>query len=394
MSNMFAKMRLFVVSKWPGKKAVLPVVPQMIRVAPKPVAKPVSTTFLRFSINEQVMFAKRLSFLVKAGVSLHEGVSMIRNQTKSKRKRAIFDTIISDLSAGQFLSKSLEKYKHLFGEFTVNIIRVGENAGVLSDNLMYLADELAKKQALQRKVRSALVYPIFITFVTLGVTGMLTVFIFPKIMPIFKSLDITLPLTTRMLIAISEYLQEWGLVTIVAVIIFMILFALARNAFRIIRRSTDWVLLRLPVIGMMMRAYNAANFCRTLGLNIKAGVLLTDAMVITADVTKNILYKEAYQDISAHLLKGETISSRMTKYSDIFPAMLPNMILIGETTGNLSQTLMYLSDHYEAEVDESTKNLSNSIEPILLVMMGSIVGLIAVSVITPIYEVTKTLSEQ
>ena len=115
-------------------------------------AAPAPSHFIRFSINEQVLFAKRLSFLVRAGVSLLEGMTIIRNQTKSKRKQRIFDTIIADITAGKFLSKSLERYTHLFGEFTIHLIRVGEMAGVLSENLTYLADELSKKQALQRKV--------------------------------------------------------------------------------------------------------------------------------------------------------------------------------------------------------------------------------------------------
>lgn len=353
---------------------------------------PASSSFLRFSISEQVLFAKRLSFLIKAGVSILESITMIRNQTKSKRKRKIFNTIIQDISAGQFLSTSLEKYGHLFGEFTVNIIRVGENAGVLSENLIYLADELAKRQALQRKVQGALVYPIFITIATLGVTGLLIMFIFPKIMPIFISLNITLPLTTRILLAVSVYLQDWGFLTLLGVIFGIIIFTIVRNIVLPIRKATDWILLKLPIAGTIARAYNSANFCRTLGLNIRAGVNLVEAMHITARVTKNIIYKNAYLDIAEHIVKGEKISSTMMHYPKLFPDMLPHMILIGETTGSLPNTLSYLSDLYESEVDESTKNLSNSIEPILLMTMGILVGLIAVSVISPIYEVTKHLS--
>ncbi|QQR65041.1 type II secretion system F family protein [Candidatus Kaiserbacteria bacterium] len=351
-----------------------------------------STLFLHFSIQEQVLFAKRLSFLVKAGVSILESMTMIHAQTKSKRKRIIFYTIIQDVSAGQFLSTSLARYEHLFGEFTINIIRIGENNGILSENLIYLADELAKKQALKRKVQSALVYPVFITIATLGVTSLLVMFIFPKIMPIFISLNIALPLTTRILLAISVYLETWGLVTFFGLIGAVLVFIISRNVFPRLRTISDWILLRLPIIGNIARAYNCANFCRTVGLNISAGVGVVEAMRITARVTKNTIYKNAYLDIAEHIEKGEKISTRMMHYLSIFPDMLPHMLLIGETTGSLSVTLSYLSSLYETEVDESTKSLSNSIEPILLMTMGILVGLIAVSVITPIYEVTKHLS--
>lgn len=377
------------------KKSVTPSglsVPEPVLLAPvliTSISEPAPAHFVHFSIKEQVLFAKRLAFLSRAGVSILESVTIIRNQTKSKRKRRIFDTVVADVAAGQSLSRSLERYKQLFGEFTINLIRVGETAGVLPENLMYLADELAKKHALQRKVQSALIYPIFITIATLGVTGMLVVFIFPKIMPIFISLNVDLPWTTRALLALSEFLSIYGLYTILGLLIAIVAFVICRRVYRPIRYGSDWLLLKLPIAGGIARAYNCANFCRTLGLNIKSGVTLSESMFITAEVTKNIVYREAYFDFAAHVMKGEKISSAMTKYPKIFPDMLPHMILIGETTGSLSNTLSYLSEIYEVEVDESTRNLSNSIEPILLMTMGIMVGIIAVSVIAPIYEVTK-----
>jgi type IV pilus assembly protein PilC len=352
---------------------------------------PASATFVRFSMSEQVLFAKRLSFLVKAGVSLHEGLVMIKNQTRSKRKQAIFQTLIDKVSAGQYLSSSLDTYRHLFGEFTINIIKVGEHTGALAENLRYLAEELEKRHALRRKVLGALVYPLFITVATLGVTSMLVVFIFPKIMPIFTSLNVTLPFTTRALLAVSNYLSDWGLLTLLGLILAFFLYHALRRWWRAFRKVTDWVLINLPIAGSIARAYNAANFCRTLRLTVNAGIGLTEGLHITAQVTKNTLYKDAYEDIAQYVVRGETISSAMTKHTHIFPDILPQMILIGETTGSLSQTLGYLSDLYETEVDEGTKNLSNSIEPILLMTMGILVGLIAVSVITPIYDVTRHL---
>ncbi len=355
------------------------------------VSEPAPAHFVRFSIKEQVLFAKRLAFLSRAGVSILESVIIVRNQTKSKRKRRIFDTVVADVAAGQSLSKSLSRYEELFGEFTINLIRVGETAGVLPENLMYLADELAKKHALQRKVQSALIYPIFITIATLGVTGMLVVFIFPKIMPIFISLNVSLPWTTRALLALSEFLSVYGLYTILGIIALIVAFVISRRVYHPLRFASDWLLLKLPIAGGIARSYNCANFCRILGLNIKSGVTLSESMFITADVTKNVLYREAYLDFAAHIMKGEKISDTMAKYPNIFPDMLPHMILIGETTGSLSNTLNYLSEIYEVEVDESTRNLSNSIEPILLMTMGIMVGVIAVSVIAPIYEVTKSI---
>jgi len=351
-----------------------------------------SFSYVRFSMKERLLFAKRLSFLIKAGVPLLECLHLIRKQTKSKAKQKIYDSIIEDVSNGQQLAGSLAKHSKLFGEFSINIIRVGEMSGILSQNLAYLADELSKRHALQRKVIGTLVYPVFITVATLGVTGMLTVFIFPKLMPIFTSLHVDLPWTTRALIAISNFLSADWLWLILGIIATLAALFFARRQFRGFQYFGDRLLLRLPLAGAVAVSYNLTNFCRTLALLLHSGVHLTEAMNITADTTRNLVYRSAYKQIAKGITKGETISRSLERRKDIFPDMLTHMISIGETTGNLSGTLSYLAEMYEGEVDELTKTLSSSIEPVLMIVMGILVGLIAVSVITPIYAITQHLS--
>lgn len=347
--------------------------------------------YVRFSIKERLFFAKRLSFLIKAGVPVLECLHLIRKQTKSKAKAKIFDSVIKDVSNGQQLSSSLAKFGGLFGEFSINIIRVGEMSGILSQNLAYLADELSKRHALQRKVIGTLVYPVFITVATLGITGMLTVFIFPKLMPIFTSLHVDLPLTTRVLIAISNFLSADWLWLFIAIIALAGAWFFARRQFTGFQYFGDRTLLRVPLAGAVAQSYNLTNFCRTLGLLLRSGVHLTEAMAVTAQTTRNLVYRRAYERIAKNITKGETISRSLEKRRDIFPEMLGHMISIGETTGNLSGTLAYLAELYEGEVDELTKSLSSSIEPALMIVMGVLVGLIAVSVITPIYAITQHL---
>ena len=350
-----------------------------------------AVSLTRFSIKEQTLFAKRMSFLIKAGVPILECLHVIRKQTKSKSKVRIFDVIIDDVANGQYLATSLGKFNNLFGDFTVNLIRVGESSGVLSQNLAYLADELTKKDALRRKVVGALIYPIFITVATLGVTSLLTVFIFPKLMPIFTSLHVKLPWTTRALIAVSEFLRTSWLYLIIGIILAIVSFIVVRKISKRARFFVDRILLYTPLVGSIMQGYNLTNFCRTLGLLLRSGIHLSEAMVITAETTKNLVYRNVYMDIAGSIVKGETISQTMAERTDIFPDMLAHMVGIGERTGNLSGTFVYLSELYESEVDELTKGLSSSIEPILMTVMGILVGLIAVSVITPIYEITQHL---
>jgi type IV pilus assembly protein PilC len=348
-------------------------------------------SLVRFSIQEQTLFAKRMSFLIKANVPLLECLEMVRKQTKSKAKRKVFDSVIKDVSNGQYLATSLGKFRNLFGDFTINLIRVGEKSGILSQNLSYLADELNKKQLLRRKVIGALIYPIFITVATLGVTGSLTAFIFPKLMPIFISLHVDLPLTTRMLIAVSDYLRSWGILTVVLLAALVAALLFARSRFEGMRFWGDRILLNIPLAGSIAKSYNLANFTRTLGLLLKSGVHITEAMDIVASTTTNRLYRKAYGAIAKSLTKGEPMSRSLERYPKLFPDMAAHMVSVGEKTGNLSNTLIYLSELYENDVDELTKNLSSSIEPVLMIVMGLLVGLIAVSVITPIYAITQHL---
>jgi len=348
-------------------------------------------TFIRFSIKEQTFFAKRMSFLVKAGVPLVECLHLIRTQTKSPAKKRVYDAVIADVSNGQYLSTSLGKFRRLFGDFAISLIRVGEKSGILSQNLAYLADELQKKQILQRKVIGTLVYPIFITAATLGVTGVLTAYIFPKLMPIFTSLHVELPITTRTLIWVSAYLRDWGIYTLLGLIILVAALLIIRRKFEDVRFWGDRILLSIPLAGSVARAYNLTNFCRTLGLLLRSGVTLTDAIEITAETTTNRVYRRACADMAGQVIRGGPVSQGLGARRDLYPDILVHMVAIGEKTGNLSTTLTYLGELHESEVDELAKGLSSSIEPALMIVMGFLVGLIAVSVITPIYDITQHL---
>lgn len=350
-----------------------------------------STTFARFSVKEQTLFAKRLSFLVKAGVPLLECLHIIRAQTKSRAKGKVFDSVIHDVGSGQYLATSLGKFRNFFGDFAINLIRVGEESGILSQNLVYLADELAKKHALKRKVIGALIYPLFITVATLGVTSILTVFIFPKLMPIFTSLHVELPWTTRALIATSQYLRDWGILTLIVLVALIVVFFILRKKFIEVRYWSDRLLLRLPFAGAVARSYNLTNFSRTLGLLMQSGLTLTESISITGETTNNLVYRRACERAAASIIKGEQVSKSLERENGIFPDLLVHMVAIGEKTGNLASSLMYLGELYENEVDELTKSLSSSIEPVLMILMGLLVGLIAVSVITPIYAITQHL---
>lgn len=334
------------------------------------------------------MFAKRMAILVKAGIPLLDSLKMLKGQAGSRAATKIFSQIAADVERGKFLSSSLESFQKVFGEFAVNVVRVGELSGTLEGNLNYLAEELKKKQELKRKVVGAMVYPAIVVVATVALSVLLTVFIFPKILPVFASFKFELPFTTRALIFISSVFIHYGgyIFLSLTVIGAAFIFLYRQPKFKII---FDDLILRIPLFGRISQSYHMANFCRTMGLLLKSQILVVEATRITGKTMKNLVYKREIEAISHNLLKGEKISTHLERNSRIFPLILAQMVAVGETTGNLSETLLFIAELYENEVDMLTKNLSTSLEPILMIMMGAVVGFIAVSIITPIYEVTQ-----
>lgn len=345
-----------------------------------------------FPIKEQVHFAKRLAFLVGAGVPILNSLYLLRDQTKSRSRKAIYDQMIDDLTNGLFLSTSLAKFERFFGTFAINIIKIGETGGELTQNLNYLADELRKKEELRKKIIGSLIYPILITVATLLLSGMLTVFIFPKIMPIFQSLNVSLPITTIILLNISNFLINYGLHLIFIFFLTTAILHLLNKYWLPCRYLISITTIHLPIFGRMSKYYHMSNFCRTLGLLLKSGVNIVESVSITGETMSNVIYQKHCQQLTKAVIQGKRISTYLIKHPKYFPDFTAHLVAVGEETGSLSDTLLYLSDMYETEVSDITKNLSNSIEPILMILMGLIVGFVAVSVITPIYEVTQHLN--
>lgn len=348
-------------------------------------------SFAKMSSKDQTFFIKRLSFLIKAGIPVLDSLQMINEQTKNKGYSNILNKIISDVSNGQRLSTSLAKYPSMFSDFSVNIISFGESSGILSENLDYLAEELRKKQLLKKKIVSAFVYPIIVTVATFGITGFLMIYLFPKIMPVFQSLNMKLPLSTRLVIFFSNSIRENGLYIFLFVSILIATFITLLKKNKTFHFYFDKTLLKLPIIGQIVKDYNLANSTRTIGLLLKGGVTVSDAMPIAEKTTQNLVYKEEFKALAESIDRGDKMSLYLNSKQDLFPDVVSQIVSVGERSGNLSNSLIYLSEMYENQVDDFTKNLSSLIEPALMILMGVLVGFIAISIITPIYSITQNL---
>lgn len=346
--------------------------------------------FLSLSLKDRILFIKQLSILIKAGIPLFKSLHMLKEQTRSRSMKKIMNSVIRDIENGQYLATSLGKFKKVFGELTINIIAVGEISGSLSDNLNHLAVILKKRQTLRRKVIGASVYPIFIILATLAITVMLTVFVFPKIIPVLKSINYQLPITTRALIFASDLMKNHGLLVFGIGVAFIVIFFLLLKIKKF-HYGFDKTLLYIPFIKQFVQSYNVTNICRTMGLLLNSGITIVRSFQIAANTTTNLVYKKELNGIADKIMEGEIVSQNMKK-NNVFPLMVSQMVTVGETTGKLSETFTYLADIYEEEIDDMTKNLSNTIEPLLLIFMGVLVGFIAVSIITPIYGITQHLT--
>lgn len=344
--------------------------------------------FEQVPTQEKINFVRHLAIVIKSGLPLLEGLKIIRRQTRSNTLLQTIDQLIVDVNNGQFLADSLERHRHLFGDFFINIIRVGEASGTLAVNLLYLAGEMRKSQSLRGKVRSALIYPIVIFVVTVGVTALLTFFVFPKVLPVFASLRITLPLTTRILIAVLSFILHYGWWLLGGLVLLYVVYRILLHI-HAVRYMTDRFLLSLPIFSTLSINLNMANFTRVLEILLKSGVKIVEAIQITSQTSDNLVYQRAFLSVAEKVRKGEPLASMLVLEGRIFPSLATGMIEIGENTGNLGENLAYLSEYYTEEVENAIRDLTSLIEPMLLLVMGLLVGFVALSIITPIYEVTS-----
>jgi len=347
---------------------------------------------MRFPLQDRILFMKRLGMILNAGMSLMEGLHMLKDESRTRSATHIYASIIADVSNGQSLSSGMQRFEPHFGAFCVNIIRIGEASGTLRENLEYLAEEMRRKQTLRRKVIGALVYPAVIVIATVGIVIMLTVYIFPKILPIFSSVNAALPLSTRILIAASGFLSAWGVALLIGFVVFCVAFGFLMRVPRV-HYAVDMALLHTPLFGALSRYYNLATIARTMSLLLKSDVGIITSIDLVADSTRNLVYRSELHAARGRLVQGQKISAQFKQKPLLFPGIMVQMVMVGESTGNLTGAFAYVSDMFEEEINELTRNLTTMLEPILMIVMGIIVGFIAVSIITPIYSITQSLSQ-
>lgn len=342
------------------------------------------------SIKDKMLFARHMEMMTRSGLQVLEALEILQKQTQKPAFVRVLNTLIADVKNGHSLSIAMERYQRLFGDFIINLIRVGESSGTLSENFKYLALELEKKSELKKKVVGALIYPIVILFATVGITGIMIFLIFPKILPVLRSLNVELPFSTRAFIFISQFLTS-NIVWLVAGTLGLIIMWFLLLRIERFRYGVHSTLLKLPLIGTLVMDVNIITIARTMDLLLRGGVLIVEALEISGKSLNNLVYKKQIRDIQEAVQQGHPMSKLMIERPKLFPPTFAEMSHVGEKTGKLDETLEFLATFYESELDSTTKTLSNVLEPVLLLGMGVVVTFVAISIITPIYKISQSL---
>lgn len=344
----------------------------------------------RVTLKEKINFTRHLSVVVKAGLPVFEGLKIIERQAESKTLKMIISQLIIGVNSGHTLADSLSDYRNLFGDFFISVVAVGEASGSLTTNLAYLAEELEKSRDLQSKIRSAMLYPIIILIATLGVVALLTFAVFPKVIPVLEGLQVKMPVPTIVLMASMRFLTTYGWQLALALFVLWLILKFIVHKVPAVRYILDRIILSTPIVGTLTRNINVVNITRVMGILLKSGIRIVEAVTITSQTMSNLVYRRALEKGAAEVQRGETLAKVFGENRLLFSPLMAGLIEVGENTGNLEENLGYLSEYYEKEVDLTTRNLTTVLEPLMLLIMGLLVGFVALAIILPIYQATSS----
>lgn len=339
----------------------------------------------------KTIFTRQLSTLQDAGLPVLRSLRILEGQGKPGPLKNTLGDVITDIESGLALSEALSKHPRVFDKLYVNMVKAGEAGGALEVILQRLADFMEKAQTLKRKVTGAMVYPLVVILVAVGILSFIMYFIVPKFKTIFADFGITLPGMTQFLIDMSDFVVDyWWSIPLIP-FMFVILVKLI-GKFRRGRFVIDWVKLRLPVFGGIIRKVIIARTTRTLGTLVSSGVPILESLIICRDTSGNAIFERAYQKVYDSIREGESIAAPL-KETRVVNDMVVNMIDVGEETGDLDSMLYKIADNYDEEVDVAVEGLVSLLEPLMIVFLGGIIGFIVIALFMPLIKLITELGK-
>jgi len=349
------------------------------------------TSMTKVTVKDKAVFSRQFAALVSSGVALVRGIGILSDQCPNAKLKVALTQINSDVQQGTSLSESMRKHPDSFDNLYVSMVQAGEVGGVLDEVLNRLAKLLEDLNRLQNQIKSAMAYPVTVGFLAVTIFVGLTVFLLPIFADIFTDLGAELPLFTKILMAISKMLRTWYLVVGLIGTITALVFAYKQYYKTPVGRVTmDGFFLKMPLFGDLSQKSATARFCRTFGSLSRSGVPILTALEIVRDTSGNQVIANAINAAQVEIQGGGMISLALEEHG-VFPVMAIQMIAIGEETGELDQMLMKVADFYEDEVEQAVKALTSIMEPIMIVVLGGMVGSILVAMYLPMFKVMDHL---
>ena len=351
----------------------------------------IQTSMAKVTVKDKAVFSRQFAALVSSGVALVRGIGILADQCPNPKMKQALMSINADVQQGTNLSDSMRKHPKCFDNLYVSMVQAGEVGGVLDEVLNRLAKLLEDLNRLQNQIKSAMAYPVTVGFLAVTIFVGLTVFLLPIFAEIFEDLGAPLPLFTRALMAISKMLRTWYLTLGLIGVISVLVFAYKQYYKTPVGRVTmDGFFLKMPLFGDLAQKSSTARFCRTFGSLSRSGVPILTALEIVRDTSGNQVIANAIDSAQSEIQSGGMISLALQEH-DVFPVMAIQMISIGEETGELDQMLMKVADFYEDEVEQAVKALTSIMEPIMIVVLGGMVGSILVAMYLPMFSVMDHL---
>jgi len=344
----------------------------------------------RISSVDKIFFTQNLYIMIRTGFSLAQGLKTLVAQTENKRFCSIIDKLRADVEKGITLSKAMTKFPKVFNELFVNMIASGEISGKLEDVLQQLTLQMKKDHALLSKVKSALMYPSIITVAMLGIGIGMIVYVIPQIRFIFDSAGVQLPLPTRIVLGLSDLLQNDGVYLFLGLVVVVFLYRrfLKTERGKLIIHK---IMLKSPILGGIVRKINIARFTRNLSSLLKTDIPIVQAFTIIERTLGNIYYKKAMKETSEKVKEGVTISQVLGQFPELFPPILIQMVSVGEQSGTLEIIADEIAQFYEEDVDQTMSSLPTILEPVIMLMIGVAAGGLVAAIILPIYSLSDAI---
>ncbi|MDA1337359.1 MAG: type II secretion system F family protein [bacterium] len=351
-----------------------------------PLSLDVFSRLFGVSLTEKLMFMRNLKVMISAGIALPKTLLVLSSQAKSAKFKSALVEMRKKVLEGQQLSEGMMAYPAIFPDIFINMIKTGEESGTLENVLTQLTLQLEREHELRSNIQGALIYPAVIVVAMLGIGTLMLVTVVPNLADTFKELEVPLPATTRAIISFADFLIHYWYVALLLLVGGIIGFLQALRT-KVGKSVMDTVMLRAPIIGPIVKKMNTALFARSMSSLIGAGIPMVQALEVTATVLGNSHFREVLRKGAQEMRKGIKLSEILSQYTNLYPIVVVQMVEVGEETGQTSELLAKLAEFFEEEVSHISKNLASVIEPVLMLIIGAIVGFFAVSMIQPMYSI-------